>query len=78
MIKVMLFGDIITGQNASRYNVVMCAMFEWDGKPVPYRICNDIGLYNREMRFFSSGDIRPETAPVKKPEATAVTSSSGA
>lgn len=35
-------------------------------------------IYNREIRFFSCGTSRPETAPVKNPDATAVTSSRGA
>lgn len=35
-------------------------------------------IYNREMRFFNCGTSRPETAPVKNPDAAAVTSSRGA
>lgn len=35
-------------------------------------------IYSREMRFFNCGTSRPETAPVKNPDAVAVTSSRGA
>lgn len=46
------------------------------GNPFPTIYMGNI--YSREMRFFSCGTSRPETAPVKNPDATAVTSSRGA
>lgn len=46
------------------------------GKPSPTIYMGNI--YSREMRFFNCGTSRPETAPVKNPDAVAVTSSRGA
>ena len=46
------------------------------GNPSPTIYMGNI--YNREMRFFNCGTSRPETAPVKNPDAAAVTSSRGA
>ena len=46
------------------------------GNPSPTIYMGNI--YSREMRFFNCGTSRPETAPVKNPDAAAVTSSRGA
>ncbi len=46
------------------------------GSPCPFEFKD--WYQSREMRFFNCGTSRPETAPVKNPDAAAVTSSRGA